>query len=128
MLFLLDMDNAVYQYLLPESHCANMQEVGRPENGEEEQTMLLRTRWLYAIVVPLSAPLSLYGSVSWGDDAPGILVAIGIVTIMIAAEHLTRIQYGAPVGGMVLSFVAKSVVSMITFFAILVAAVVTGLL
>jgi hypothetical protein len=53
-----DLDNAAYTYLLPAADRAMMQRVGRPAIGERERLTLLRTKWLFMLGVPLSAPLS----------------------------------------------------------------------
>jgi hypothetical protein len=105
-----------------------MQKVDHPVIGEEEQVMLLRSKWLYSIALPLSAPLSLYWSVAWGDDIPGVFVAIIIMMFMIAAEHATRVQFGAPLGAMVGSALGRMASFNIVYISILVFANKTGMI
>jgi hypothetical protein len=127
MLFFLEMDNIVYAHILSPSDRAKMQMVGRPEIGKEEQTMLLRTKWLFMLCIPMSAPLSLFWAVANGDDFPGVFVSWGIVCIVIAAEHVTRFQFDAPAPKMLLEGTAKAICSLAVLFVTIWIGAATGL-
>ena len=88
--FVLDIDNMAYTYL-PLYARATVHKFGTMQIAPEELAMLMRTKWLYMLCVPASAPLALYLAVAWGDDT-GMMMAWGIVSFAIASEQFTRSQ------------------------------------
>ena len=89
--FVLDIDNMAYTYL-PLYARATVHKFGAMQIAPEELAMLMRTKWLYMLCVPASAPLALYLAVAWGDDFPGMMMVWGIVSFAIASEQFTRSQ------------------------------------
>ena len=127
ILFFLDVDNLAYAFLLPAADRTLMQKTGRPTIREEEESILLRTKWCFTIGVPLTAPLSLGLSVWWGDDFPGIIVFFSVITFAMAVEALTRKTHGAPGAAMAIEVVVKSLGLFLTFSLLLALGSATGI-
>jgi hypothetical protein len=58
VLFLLDLDNAIFSYFVSEETRIEVEVTGRPAIGEDERRMLSRTKHAHAVGVALVIPLS----------------------------------------------------------------------
>ena len=60
VLFLLDLDNAIFSYFVAEETRIEAEATGRPTIGDDEKIMLTRTRRVHAIAVATAIPLSVW--------------------------------------------------------------------
>jgi hypothetical protein len=58
VLFLLDLDNAIFSYFVSEETRIEVEVAGRPAVGEDERRMLSTTKHVHAVIVALAIPLS----------------------------------------------------------------------
>ena len=60
MLFLLDVDNAVFAYCLPETVRSDAEATGRAIIGSTERSLLAYTKQIYTVAVTVAIPLSVF--------------------------------------------------------------------